>query len=174
MPSAVPILRREHKNDAMDVMCCLTRVSGFSAKNMKSSEYPNPPSANETRATWRQPSNIPKQPDNWTLEEADEDTSVLGINWQWQCSGFWTVFNRFSTSHNAIWIKWSDQRSVTVAVRNRSEIVGFETARIVFAVTRYETSSVSKVPKWYIQILWTNWVLGLLSVSTQKYCFCFE
>lgn len=77
MPFAVPMIWREQKDHVTDCYFCLTNVSGFSAKSKKSIEYPNLPSA--MRPVPHDDSlTIPKPPEEWTLDEPDEETAMQG------------------------------------------------------------------------------------------------
>ncbi|XP_076324370.1 uncharacterized protein LOC143232621 [Tachypleus tridentatus] len=77
MPFAVPVIWREQKDHLTDCYLYLTNVSGFSAKNKKSIEYPNLPSA--MRPVPHDDSlPIPKPPEEWTLDEPDEETAMQG------------------------------------------------------------------------------------------------
>ena len=77
MPFAVPMIWREQKDHVTDCYFCLTNVSGFSAKNKKSIEYPNLPSAMRP-VPHDESLPFPKPPDEWTLDEPDEETEIHG------------------------------------------------------------------------------------------------
>ncbi|XP_076365233.1 uncharacterized protein LOC143254256 [Tachypleus tridentatus] len=77
MPFAVPMIWRERKDHVTDCYFCLTNVSGFSAKNKKSIEYPDLPLA--MRPVPHDDSlPIPKPPQEWTLDKTDEETAMQG------------------------------------------------------------------------------------------------
>ncbi|XP_076329702.1 uncharacterized protein LOC143235432 [Tachypleus tridentatus] len=78
MPFAVlKMIWREQKDHVTDCYFCLTNVSGISAKNKKSIEYSNLPSA--MRPVSRNDSlSIPKPPEEWTLDKPNEETAMQG------------------------------------------------------------------------------------------------
>eukprot|EP00731_Ephydatia_muelleri_P006654 Em0003g902a len=75
MPFAVPMIWREQKDHVTDCYFCLTNVSGFSAKNKKSIEYPILPSA--IRPVPHDDSlPIPEPPEKWSLDEIAEGAAM--------------------------------------------------------------------------------------------------
>lgn len=75
MPFAVPMVWREQRDHVTDCYFCLTNVSGFSSKNKKAIEYPNLSSA--MRPVQHDESlPVPKAPDTFSLDEADEDAAI--------------------------------------------------------------------------------------------------
>ncbi|XP_076307323.1 uncharacterized protein LOC143223336 isoform X2 [Tachypleus tridentatus] len=77
MPFDVPMIWREQKDHVTDCYIYLTNVSGFTAKNKKSIEYPNLPSVMRP-VLYDDSLSIPKPPEEWTLDEPDEETAMQG------------------------------------------------------------------------------------------------